>query len=583
MNLTWGHWIVLGFSILKMGLFSRLCFGIKQTVLRALVLVFSVSLLFEFLGGQGLVIAQWVFLALAATGLLFKRRDADRFELALLGAGLVLWAYLLRNVAFIPSVDDGVHHLYYYQRMHATGHLLTGHVPLIRSALFGRAFLTFYPSGFHAFAAVLEFPLTQVLQLPSWIAMKSEVLLVLASFLPLLYRLGRTLFPSIPRTAVIVAAIFSGILDVFPSNAIAEGGISRVAGLVFMVWAVQDFLGSQLRRGTLFYFLGLVLPLAFWIHPSAVAHLCGAIILIGLSGPDKSLLPILVELGAGLLVFAAWVWGLVHSGPSLLIGAGGVISSLPVLSLNWRAVIDRLKGPVHYLLRDSIVPGHFMSPRTLLFLAGAYWMVKEGKKEGAKEKLKRNLFALFLFLPFFIALLQFSAFTPFVALGMFYYHSVKRVAEFFVLPLFMGWCAALAYLWPFRATRVALGVVSGLALVLGVPALDARLGLTNQSFATVSNIQLEHARAVMEPYSRSEKGTWFCEGQRYQPLMGVSKNTGLDYYFTRGTECSSGRLHESYCAEEAKVFKARLNEGLLQKTAVWVSFGSESDGCYWLK
>ena len=114
--------------VLAQAVFVEGVFSFKKRVVGGLLLLGGITLISELLGFPGVRVGRVFWLGLMLVGLTqLIRRRPEGFRLAMgptLASSvalvflfsLALWMWLLRDLAGLPSVDDGAHHLFFYAR-----------------------------------------------------------------------------------------------------------------------------------------------------------------------------------------------------------------------------------------------------------------------------------------------------------------------------------------------------------------------------------------------------------------------------------------------------------------------------------
>lgn len=548
----------------------------RSWILGALSLALCVVLI-ELGGGRGVAVGR-VFYAsgmlLGMIQILRSRRVAGfkviPWSLFLIHFGF--WTWLMRDLAFLSSVDDGVNHLFFYTRIRETLHAFTPHIPLLRSDQFGAHFLGYYPSGFHALTAVFSYPASLILNTNPLTELKGMSLIVLGYFPVALFLGIRWVCGGLGIWPAALAAIWAGFIQIFPLNAMGEGGISRVVGHVLAIPIVWELI-----RGPLSFkeCLGLgiaVFPVFFWIHPASgvVIGLVFAVRVLELLISDqRSRLKLTLGCLIGALGGGALIWAMLHArtvGEQTSFLSQRFFSE-PLL-LSWRAWIDRMKGPVHFLFSDSAGFGKFFSPRSLLADFGmiALFFIPEFKK------LRRYLI-LWLLLPFALAALLFSSFPPFVYLGLLFYHSVKRISELGFWPLYLGWVVGFFVLVKLNRGLIAIFFIS--VIFVSGRRIDLSLQEFDRTFRSLSPnalaVALERFDQVDTPNS-----LWLCSTPDFQPIVSIkSLNVGSRIYFPKGTECNSTPSNVEYCQKESEFLNLAIQNG----ASKWIALNDQGQGC----
>jgi len=237
-------------------------------------------------GGHGIPAAQAMFLGTSAWGLVCSVRrapcawrwlttasGADRGRATAFAAAAAysiwFWAGLFQDHVALPVAHDGITHTAYYLRILGAGVPTLGRVPIGFTAIFGMQRFEFYPTGTHALLAISSGFWGQWGVIAHAGILKACFTLTMAALPWSLAFVVRRLMPRLPwwiGLALLLAAI-PGFR--FPIEAAHEGGASRLFAHLLMAPIYADVLlgrFTSLRRWPL---AGLVLGLAFLMHPSA--------------------------------------------------------------------------------------------------------------------------------------------------------------------------------------------------------------------------------------------------------------------------------------------------------------------------
>jgi hypothetical protein len=241
-------------------------------------------------GGRGIPVAQAAFLAVAAWGLAIavmraprvwhwwkSASGADLGRTAAFAAAacysIWFWTDVFQDHVALPGAYDGIVHTAYYLRILEAGVPTLGRVSIGFANIFGTQMFEFYPTGTHALMAIASGFWGQWGLVSHAGILKAWFTLTLAAMPWALFWVARRLMPRMPWW-VGLALVFVAMPGFrFPIEAAHEGGASRLLAHVFMAPIYADVLLGRfgaLRRRPL---AGIVLGLAFLMHPSAFVTL----------------------------------------------------------------------------------------------------------------------------------------------------------------------------------------------------------------------------------------------------------------------------------------------------------------------
>ncbi|MCM2278501.1 MAG: hypothetical protein NDJ89_10545 [Oligoflexia bacterium] len=540
----------------------------------------ALSALAELAGVPGLAFGQalWSATLLIGAGHLGARINRSgvqlRFFPGLADPGTVLlftlfgalWLYWMGALACLPSGSDGIHHLFWYDRMRETGSALVGRIPFLHEE-FGRQLHPYYPTGLHAAVAIAVFPASAItgafLGTRAPQELQAALLLVLAAFPVLMYRGAKELLAlrsGRENLAALGAALWVGTLELFPMNPMGEGGVSRVAAQILAIPFVWRLFAAPLGGLEAFLFGAVVIPVLFWIHPSSVL-VPGVAAAINLALQRRQ-----AARPLGLAVAGACVGGLLALG--ILKSAWTPLESQEVVDgfvrtqqLSAAALFDRVKGLVHYLLTDPAGFGKFLSPRSLVFYLGFGLLCARRAQFGPRAG-RLPFFALLL-LPFLLSLLIFAPGKLPVYLGLLFYHSVKRMAEQHIWPLMLAWTVGLLWLERrFSSRRFVLPALAALLLLpftVAAPRLAATARDFQALYPALSRNELREMAARLGERDDAES-LWICPDAA-QPLLaaipGLPASPGLKTrLFVLGTDCNPATLATPHCRERHRFMEA---------------------------
>ena len=461
------------------------------------------------------------------------------------------WLWHFRDLASLPSIGDGLNHLFYFTRIVETGQLFTGHIPLLQSGEFGPQNLEFYPSGTHALAAMTTAPLRWA-GVSNLSALKIFFVAVLSAFPPILFRGLRRARPELSRGEAALLAAMASTVAIFPFRAIGEGGFSRVTAQILtwpLAWRMLTRRG-QLSGGELGLLLGVVFPTSFLLHPSAV-FLPGAILALTIrESRTQWLKPAgLARVTLGASVAVVYLAAALGTGAQYISRDFMAEKIYAVIPWSFAALFERWKGPFHHIFSDGLGFGKFLSPRSLLAYGGVALLAR-----GFRPEWRRITLGLLVF-PFALSLLAFLPGKLPSLVGMLYYHDINRFAELGLAPLLLLASLSVERL---RVALPAARIVVGM-LILAVTAVGAQRGakLLNDLDAIYASVRTADVDILLAKLRGLPRDRWIACRHQWAELLPCLPDQPRDAsWLTLGVECAAGTGVEvtPHCKNRATLF-----------------------------
>lgn len=480
-----------------------------------------VALTLAFVGGLGgwsvLQVLQIAWAILAALGLAWALRKRllfqgwDRWTFLLWAIPLAFWGWLFRDLAGLPSRDDGTQHAYYLLKILESGRVFLGQNFRGGADLFGADPLHFYPTGAHALVAILGAPALLVPGVWPSVLLKAAFLLVLAAFPPVLDWGARKLLPQSPRLLSFFVALIFGLWGLFPGAPVIEGGFSRVVGLVGVLPLAFGILRrTEISLTILALALGLGIPVCLMLHPET-AFVLGPAIAWRLMFHPARISRRSLAFGCGALGALFVTRAFLATGEQALLNptftstlAGSTASGV------W----ERTKGMLHYWFADSGGFLKFFSPRSLALAAGLVFGLRALKT--ARNAPHELFFALHFVFVFGLNYLVF--FPALDSVHLLFYRAQKRIAElgffshFFLVQLGLLWLGAR---WPRRGLRV-MGAALG---ALWVGGAMSWMGREFPKWSLVYESPLQPEMSELDPLLKREARVISMLSARYGLLL----------------------------------------------------------------
>lgn len=411
-------------------------------------------------GLRGIPVAQGTFLLIAAWGVIRTVMRASHHirhsafdiprstfdvrtwrALAFAGAAgcsLWFWTAAFEDHVALPSAHDGIVHTAYYLRLLQAGVPTLGRVPIGFGNVFGAQLFEFYPTGTHALIAITSGfwgewgVISQAGILKAWLT-----LAMAAAPWALLWFVWR-LMPRMPWW-VGLALVFVAIPGCrFPVEAAHEGGTSRIIAHVVMAPIYADILLGRFGTWRSTPLAGVVLALAFLMHPSAFVTLAALLTYAAMwsRGADASWRPRVARIARVACALA------VGAGVAVILlrwNGGAALARDAAKSFSWAALLSRLQGGWLALFHEDYV----VAATPWLILTGLGLLVASRETFGVPWRLA--LFPLWMVLITAIALsAQVISLPGFRLIGGAFYDETPRVIELLYEPA--GLCfAALAW------------------------------------------------------------------------------------------------------------------------------------------
>lgn len=435
-------------------------------------------------GGRGILVAQAVFLALAAWGVVCavaRARRVRRWWTSAPGSDLVrngllaaavcwsiwFWVDVFRDHVGLPGMFDGIVHTAYYLKIIEVGVPTLGRVPIGFATLFGTQLFEFYPTGTHSLVAITSGFWGQWGVISHAGILKAWFTLAVAAAPWTLFWFVRRVMPAAPwwTGLALVLVVTPGVR--FPIEAAHEGGASRLLAHVLMMPIYADVLLGRFTSWRSRAAAGILLGLAFLMHPSAFVTLAALIAYVAVfdaasdAGWRRRVMRIAgacCAVGIGGLVAAALLkWN-----------GGAAVARDAATWFSWTALGTRLQGGWTTLFDAE----YGMGPvKETLVILGFVMLVVSRRTLGLSWRVVA--FPVLMLLVGALALsAQLIALPGFRLLGGAFYDETPRVIELMYEPVgvclvALGWSAwRLAAVSPSGTGRAKAGPVVAVALVL---------------------------------------------------------------------------------------------------------------------
>ncbi len=241
-------------------------------------------------GGRGIPVAQAVFLALAAWGVVAAALRAPRVwdwlqsasgaDLARAGLfaaaacwSIWFWAGVFQDHVALPVAHDGIAHTAWYLRILEAGVPTLGRVPIGFPEVFGAQMVEFYPTGTHALIAITSGFWGQWGVISHAGILKAWFTLAMAASPFALVWVARRLLPRMPWWIGLALVFFAMPGFRFPTEAAHEGGASRVFAHVLLAPIYADVVLGRFTRWRWQMVAAVMLGLSFLMHPTAFVTL----------------------------------------------------------------------------------------------------------------------------------------------------------------------------------------------------------------------------------------------------------------------------------------------------------------------
>jgi hypothetical protein len=353
--------------------------------------------------------------------------------------------------------------------------------------------------------------------------------------------------------------------------------VTRVVGHILAIHLVWDLIRRPLRTLDAFLLGSLVFPTFFWIHPAS-GVVIGIVFCVSffkkILAEPKNRFHLMGWSALGASIGGCLIWAMLH-----LQTVGDQTAVIAQIfqsgqTLNWATWLDRMKGPIHFLLSDGAGYGKFLSPRILLAYFGMYLLFKN-----SDFKVIRPYFIVLFLLPFTLSMLVFSHFRPFVYMGLLFYHSVKRISELGFWPLFLGWVAGFSFLMNLARIRRGMSFALTLLFLSVVLVSGRKLNLSLKEFDQMyRSLSPEGVVQLLERFEVADRpdAIWYCKTADFQPLVSLKPSSvAKRLFFSIGTECQSTPANSEYCQKEHDYLEKSLEMG----SSKFVALNQQGDGC----
>jgi hypothetical protein len=478
-----------------------------------LALAFGIGLL----GWSILPVVQIAWAIAAVLGLTWAARSRQLFQgwdiwaLLLWMIPLAFWGWIFRDLAGLPSRDDGTQHAYYLMKILESGRVFLGQNLRGAEDLFGADPLHFYPTGAHVLTAVVGAPALLLPGVLPSVLLKAALLLVLASFPAALDWGARKLLPQSPRALSFFVALVFGLWGLFPGSPVIEGGYSRIVGLVGALPLAFTLLRRlEIPPHTLAIGLAIGLPTALLVHPETVFLLGPTLFWRFVYHRAPLAWRGLAFLGGAIGAFLV-TRAYLSTGEQALLNP---VFTSTLAGSSASGIWDRSKGMLHYWFADSGGFLKFFSPRSIALALGLVLGLQ------ALRIARDGPVVLFFSLHFvFIFALNYLVFFPALdPIHLLFYRAQKRIAElgFFSHAFLVQW----GLLWMgMKFPRHMLRTMGAVVGVLWVISAMAWMGREFPKWSLVYESPLQPEMRELDALLANEKRVVSLLSARYGLLL----------------------------------------------------------------
>jgi hypothetical protein len=356
------------------------------------------------------------------------------------------WIDIFRDHVALPSARDGVAHTMYYMRILQSGDPTLGRVPLSLGDIFGTQLISFYPTGSHALFAIVGGLWDRFGVISHAGVVKACFTLTVAALPWALAWFVRRLLPSLPWWMALALGLVAIPGFRFPVEAAHEGGASRLVAHLVLIPIYADVLTRRFRGWTWVVWFGLVLGVAFLMHPSGFVALAAIL--------GWAVITAAAETPAGASRFVPLAGGAV---------AAIVGGTLALGLLKWNSGVAEPRPPLEPLALRSLAAWMWITLKTLLdpeyglstykgwlLAAGLTLLVTQRRRLGLSWRVA--LFPLWMAFIVIVVLVASLSSAPGMALvsGAFWSETPRMVE---LLYESIGLAMAVAAWWLWRAIR----------------------------------------------------------------------------------------------------------------------------------
>ena len=368
--------------------------------------------------------------------------------LAVTGAALVFWLWMMRDIDGLVSYHDGMAHTTYLLRMVENGRPLIHQNANSLAAEFAEGVFRFYPGGTHALVAMFNGWAIGLKWVTASEVLKAWTILMTAFSPALAYWVSRRFFPkaAAPVSWIVLAAALTYYR--YPLWQVPSGGFSRQLALFVVLPIVAQLLRGGVSDKLLRY-LFIVGPVAaFLLHPGVFALVEITLFWVWWHTPKtprKRATDLLCA--AGGLAFVLWMvrstgsdTHIVEKFPAL--SASRLWDQLRVIVLLIPAIFDDFSNA-------AVAP---LSGRELLDYAGLATLCLGGLPWALSSRVRWYPFFLFAAVSAMLLLALVPVATLQLIPQLFYNHA-ERAAEIFYLAQILIWAAGAIWFWEQRKNR----------------------------------------------------------------------------------------------------------------------------------